>query len=256
VLLKLREKPVADFSSLVASYAPKELASPKRSTVPLLAYWAHPEARLRDLCANLGFDPSGPLEFHFEFPVPVQHGVGKASFTDLMVLSPGFAVALEAKYTEPEYETVKDWLGNPQQSNRIAVLDGWIKLIEKGTGVRLSALELGSHPYQLVHRTASACLPPAAQRWVVYQLFSDTRLSYYQKHLSALYHLLRGQTKLAFGLLLSPPEVSAEYVRLASLWASGQRDLSGPVRNGLLSDSLFKFICVQFIAVNSQNGRI
>ena len=37
VLLSLREKMVPDFSSLVASYTSKELASPKRSTVPLLA---------------------------------------------------------------------------------------------------------------------------------------------------------------------------------------------------------------------------
>jgi len=249
MLIKLREQTVADFCSLVASYASKELASPKRSTVPLLAYWANPEDRLRELCANLGFDPSGPLEFHFEFPVPVQHGVGKASFTDLMVLSTKFVVAIEAKYTEPAYETVRKWLGNPLRSNRIAVLDGWIKLIERGTGVRLSPAELDRHPYQLVHRTASACFPPTAQRWVVYHLFSDDRLSYYKEHLSAVFHLLRGQTKLSFGLLLSPPEVSAEYVRLKSLWASGQRDLSGLVRNGLLSGSLFKFSCVQFICI-------
>lgn len=113
VLLRLREKMVRDFSSLVASYTSKELASPKRSTVPLLVYWANPEDRLRDLCANLGCNPSGPLEFHFEFPVPVQHGVGKPSFTDLKILSPTFAIAIEAKYTEPAYQTVKEWLGAP-----------------------------------------------------------------------------------------------------------------------------------------------
>jgi hypothetical protein len=255
MLLKLKEQLVADFSSLVASYPYKEIASPKRSTVPLLAYWAHPESRLCDLCTNLGCNPSVPLEFHFEFPVPVQHGAGKPSFTDLMILSPTFAIAIEAKYHEPAYETVKAWLGDPLRSNRIAVLDGWIKLIEEGTGVRLSAPELSSYPYQLVHRIAAACFPPAAQRWVVYQLFSDTKISYYQKHLSAIYHLLHGQAKLSFGLLLTPPKVSAEYKHLKSLWASGQRDLSDPVRSGLLSDSLFKFSGAQFIGVKSKNGR-
>ena len=251
MLLKVREQPVADFSSLIAFYASKEFASPKRSTVPLLAYWAHPEARLRELCAHLGVDPSGPLEFHFEFPVPVQKGAGKASFTDLMVLSPWFAIAIEAKYTEPAYETVGNWLGNPPHSNRVAVLGGWIELIERETGVRLSALELARHPYQLVHRTASACFPPVAQRWVVYQLFSKARLSYYHEHLSAMHRLLRGQMKLFFGLLLSPPEVSAEYAHLVSLWASGHRDLSDPVRSGLLSNSLFNFSRVQFVGVSS-----
>jgi len=117
VLLKIRKQPVADFSSLISSYTSKELASPKRSTVPLLAYWAQPEARFRELCPHLGLDPSGPLEFHFEFPVPVQRGTGKASFTDLMILSPTFAVAIEAKFTEPAYEIVEDWLAtHPSQT--------------------------------------------------------------------------------------------------------------------------------------------
>jgi hypothetical protein len=256
MLLKLKGQLVADFSSLVASYTSKELASPKRSTVPLLAYWAHPEARLCDLCANLGCSPSGPVEFHFEFPVPVQQGAGKPSFTDLMILSQTFAIAIEAKYTEPAYQTVKDWLGDPLRSNRIAVLDGWMKLIAKRTGVKLSTPELSSYPYQLVHRMASACFPPAAQRWVVYQLFSNKNLPYYQGHLSAMHHLLRDQTKLSFGLLVSPLDASEEYRRLKNLWASGQRDLSAPIRYGLLSDSLFKFSGVQFIGVSSQNARI
>lgn len=247
MILKFRRQPVADFSKLVESFTSKELASPKRSTVPLLAYWACPEERLRDLCANLGVDPSGPHDFHFEFPVPVQRGVGKDSFTDLMVLSPRVAIAIEAKYTEPEYETVKSWLGNPPRSNRIAVLDGWIELIQRGTGVRLSAPELDKYPYQMVHRTASACFPFADQRWVIYQLFSNTNLMHYQEHLSAMHHLLRDQTKFSFGLLLSPLEESEGYERLKNLWASGQRDLSAPIRYGLLSDSLFKFNCVQFI---------
>jgi hypothetical protein len=173
-----------------------------------------------------------------------------------MVLSSGFAVAIEAKFTEPAYETVKDWLGTPPQSNRIAVLGGWIELIERETGIRLNALELASHPYQLIHRTASACFPPAAQRWVIYQLFSNARQSYYQEHLSAMDHLLRRQMKLFFGLLLSPPEKSGEYVRLESLWASGQRDLSDPVRSGLLSDSLLKFSLVQFVGIGSQSAGV
>ncbi len=247
MLLKYKRQTVRDFSSLVESYSPKELASPKRSTVPFLAYWAHPEARLRNLCANLGVDLSGPFDFRFEFPVRVQGGVGKDSFTDLMILSPKVAIAIEAKYTEPAYETVMDWLGNPPRPNRRAVLEGWIERIQKGTGVRLSAQELDNHPYQLVHRTASACFPSVDQRWVIYQLFSRTKLPYYQEHLSAMHHLLHDQSRLSFGLLLSPPEASEEYKRLKSLWASGQRDLSESIRYGLLSESLFKFNYVQFI---------
>lgn len=250
MLLKYKKQTVRDFSSLVESYPPKELASPKRSTVPLLAYWAHPEARLRNLCINLGVNPACPLNFHFEFPVRVQRGVGKDSFTDLMILSPRFAIAVEAKYMEPAYETVMDWLGDPPRPNRVAVLEGWIEQIQKGTGVRLSALDLYNLPYQLVHRTASACFPNVNQRWVIYQLFSDKNSSYYKEHLSALHRLLRDQTKISFGILFSPLEPSEEYRRLEGLWVSGQRDLSDSVRYGLLSESLFKFNSIKFIAVN------
>ena len=34
-------------------------------------------------------------------------GRGKPSYTDLMILAPGTAIAIEGKYTEPAYESVR-----------------------------------------------------------------------------------------------------------------------------------------------------
>jgi hypothetical protein len=250
--LKLRNNPVADFRELVNSYTKDELASPRRSTVPLLAFWAHAESRLRELAAYVGLDQSNHVEFCFEFPVPVQQGKGKPSFTDLMIVSSSFAVAIEAKYTEPPYETVEEWLGNPRKENREVVLDGWLCLIERATGVRLRVEQLARHPYQLVHRTASACFPQVKRRWVIYQLFSKADLRYYLEHLSDVHRLLGRQESLSFGVLLSPLKASEEYSKIDERWEGGERNLSNEVRVGLLSGSLFEFNDVQFISVDAR----
>ena len=241
---------VADFPKLVDSYSEHELASPRRSTVPLLAFWAHAGARFRELAAHVGLDPSEPVEFCFELPVPVQQGKGKASFTNLMILSSSFAVAIEAKYTEPPYETVKKWLSKPGKENREVVLEGWLCLIERATGVRLRVAQLADHPYQLIHRTASACFPQVRRRWVMYQLFSKSALPDYLEHLSGVRCLLCSQEGLSFGVLLSPPKASAEYSEIEARWKAGERDLSREVRAGLLSETLFKFSDVQFVRVD------
>jgi hypothetical protein len=256
VRLRLRDNPVADFGELVKRYTKDEFASPRRSTVPLLAFWAHAESRFRELAAYVGLDQSDPVEFCFEFPVPVQQGKGKASFTDLMILSSSFAVAIEAKYTEPPYETVEEWLGDPRRKNREAVLGGWCDLIEGATGARLEAAQLAGCPYQLVHRTASACSPQVERRWVIYQLFSEENRIYYETHLSCIHRLLRNQKNVSFGLLLSPLKGSAEYSKIDDRWEGGERDLSKEVRAGLLSDTLFEFNDVRFMSIDAHAGGV
>jgi hypothetical protein len=250
--LRLRTTYVADFPKLVEEYKPAELASPRRSTVPLLAFWAHAESRFRELAAYTGLDPAESVDFCFEFPVPVQLGKGKDSFTDLMILSSSFAVAIEAKYTEPEYETVEKWLSKPGRENRERVLGGWLSLIHRATGVHLDAAQVAKHPYQLIHRTASACFPPVKRRWVIYQVFSnaETDRSYYLEHLSGVYRLLPGQESLSFGVLLSPLKESAEYSKIEARWERGERDLSTEVRAGLLSGTLLGFGELQFVMVD------
>jgi hypothetical protein len=246
----MRDNRVADFRQLVDSFTQDELASPRRSTVPLLAFWAHSESRFRELAPHIGLDPSDPVEFCFEFPVPVQEGKGKASFTDLMVLSSSFAVAIEAKYAEPPYETVKDWLCKPGRANREAVLGGWLCLVEKATGIRLGAAQVAEHPYQLIHRTASACYPPVKRRWVIYQLFPEPVPRHYLEHLSGLQRMLCSQDSLSFGVLLSPLKKSPEYSKIEARWERGEGDVSTEVRAGLLSGTLLGFGDLQFVMVD------
>ena len=72
------------------------VASPKRSTVPLVDYWRVPEQRLRDLWEQFGVPGPNHAKMHFEHAVPVQRGRGKSSYTDLMILAEDIAVAIEA----------------------------------------------------------------------------------------------------------------------------------------------------------------
>ncbi len=252
--LKLGDREIPDYASLVRAYPAEELASPTRSTVPLLAFWAQPESRFAELSVRLGLSEPGARQSCFEFPVPVQQGSGKPSFTDLMILGASATVAIEGKFTEPPYETVQAWLGSPASENRQAVLSGWLQLIAKAVGANLSVAAVGGFPYQLIHRTASAYCSSTSDRWVAYQLFSDHRLTYYRTHLGNLCTQLGGPSVLRFGLLVTPPAFTPEYVNLKKRWTSGERDLSDEVRSGLLAGAFFRFNRMDFSEVVSCGG--
>ncbi len=121
-----KRRPVSDYPSLVHAYSNSDLASPSRSTVPLLAYWSALELRLPDFAAALGLELSDAEIFGFEYTVPIQEGKGNDSHTDLMLLLRSQSIAIEAKYTEQPYEVVRDWLGSPPSRNRVSVKTGLI----------------------------------------------------------------------------------------------------------------------------------
>src|SRR5262245_31382756 len=95
--LKVHGRTVSSFEELVRQLGPDALASPKRSTVPLLDYWRAPDSRLREVAPLLGMPWSDRFDLHFEYEVPVQRGRGKPSYTDLMILGDNVAAAIEAK---------------------------------------------------------------------------------------------------------------------------------------------------------------
>lgn len=46
-------------------------------------------------------DTGGLVELGFEYALPPQRGIGKPSYTDLMICTRASAVAVEAKFLEP-----------------------------------------------------------------------------------------------------------------------------------------------------------
>ena len=113
---------VSGFDELLGRYGAKEFKSPRRSTVPFLAYWASAERRAKEWSEELSFALSDAIRLDFEYKVPVQRGKGSASCTDLRLTTGAASVAIEAKSTEPRYEDVNSWLGKPVTLNRREVL--------------------------------------------------------------------------------------------------------------------------------------
>ncbi len=227
---------ISSYDKLLDSYQNNEFNSPKRSTVPLLAYWRTPDQRAREFSKALGFELSRSVRLDFEYKVPVQCGRGKASHTDLMLISGDVCVAIEAKFTDPRYECVAEWLAKGSNiKNRMKVLQGWLGLLSSD----LKQKDVAELPYQLVHRAASACHPDAECRHLVYQVF-DADSAKREMYLSDL---------RKFRSLLSPDRLSIHLVEcsiqrtplqecLERKWNEGERDLHEHVLSGLKNSEL------------------
>src|SRR4051794_24404723 len=146
-------QPARDFPALLDLYSRDEFQSPYRSTVPLMAL-----VKEKDTLHNVLTSCQGlmPLDFHFEFKVDHQsQGRGKPSHTDLMAISADACIAIEAKWTEPPYESVTSWLSKGTD-NREKVLKGWLSILSLN-GAPVSADDVRDCEYQMLHRAASAC---------------------------------------------------------------------------------------------------
>lgn len=204
---------------------PDAVASPKRSTVPLVDYWRVPEQRLRDLWERLGVPRPDHVEMHFEHAVPVQRGRGKSSYTDLMILAEDVAVAIEAKFTEPRYESVGTWLGRAPTQNRRDVVEGWLCAIEAVAETPIRRDAVTNLPYQLIHRTASVCCVSRRKRLVVYQVFGDAPAAYYADDLGRLGSVIGVRDRITFLVLGCAFRSTEAYAQLEARWDAGERDL-------------------------------
>ena len=242
---------VDGFDDLLTRYGRSEFKSPYRSTVPLLSYWREVGHSAMEVGKGLGFVLEAPLVLHFEFEVPVQRGSGYPSCTDLMLRSGETSVAIEAKRTEPRYETVKRWLPPEEDSNRHQVLKGWLELLraEDGSGPWIGDVQ--DLPYQLVHRAASACYPDTRNHWLLYQVFgvSDRSLESYRRDLGTLRRLLPAGLGLRIRVLRCAIEPSNRQRELERRWDAGERDLRDSVLSLLREDDTFEFGEAEVIAV-------
>jgi hypothetical protein len=232
---------VASFGELVGELPPDAVASPRRSTVPLIEYWRSPQARIDHLWRQLGLALQGSADLHFEYAVPVAGGRGKASFTDLMIIAEGVALGIEAKFTEPPYESVGSWLGPSPTPNRRAVLDGWLGLIGRVVGGPIDADSVRDLPYQLIHRTASVCSVDGPRRHVVYQVFGETPSPCYAEQLLRLAAILGAGHRIGLAVLGCPFRPSGIYRQIVASWDSGERDLGDRLRAALIAGPILDF---------------
>ena len=154
--LYYNQDPIATLDAALPQYPADELASPTRSTVALLSWLKHEPLGLQSLLRDvvIPVDCSQNLEYQ----VKPLSGRGKASHTDVMLIARPSALAIEAKWTEPRYEPVGQWvLKGIDCQNRKLVLSGWLGLLQKHASRRLRVEDFSDAVYQMVHRAASAC---------------------------------------------------------------------------------------------------
>lgn len=181
------------------------LNSTQTSSLPLVQFWRasgqdcdgkqlNPDAQelLKKFLGENGTDKDAQLCFEYAVPVHCKSGRGKASMTDLMILTKTHTIALEAKWTEchEPYQTITDWFKDrlkkgSKQENLVGVLNGWIKYINEylskeklceiaidGRDNKIIPDHYQTVPYQLLHRIASACAEAKNKKaTVIYQLF-------------------------------------------------------------------------------------
>ncbi|MHC2069764.1 DUF6946 family protein [Bremerella sp. T1] len=143
------------FKEIVPLYSTKEFQSPTRSTIPMLSMLVHQQETFTGIIEELGM----PIEsdIYLEYTVRQDLGKGNASHTDVMVKSSDETLAIEAKWTEPMYDTVRQWIPKGKdEANRRLVLDGWLQLLQQRVEKELKPADFESSIYQMVHRAASA----------------------------------------------------------------------------------------------------
>jgi hypothetical protein len=159
----------------------------------------------------------------------------------LMILTEGTAVAVEAKHTEPEYESTREWLRGTREGNRPDVLRGWLDVISKTTTRPLTSDSVLDLPYQLIHRTAAACFPARPRACLVYLVYGVKPAAYYHESLSGFAELLGSPRSVSFHLLSCTLTGTNSHADLLARWDRGDRKLGNEVRDILRRGPVFTF---------------
>ncbi len=213
---------VTNWNEILSSFSDADIASPTCSTIPLLDLVKNSPDEFKRILESVGMP--GDAALHFEYQVRSPKGDGKASHTDLMAIASDSSVAIEAKWNEPLYQTVGEWLEHGNQSNREAVLEGWLSLLnDPADHRRLTKDDMSEVTYQTVHRAASAASLPGSSS-LAYLVFEPCAPGFngahghYVAELTKFVELLGDDSKLPVFLINvtierlvpPPPEPKAE----------------------------------------------
>jgi len=256
--LYYEKTPHTTIDAVLPMYSGREFQSPTRSTVPLLSWLKHEQPMVSSLLRDMSMPADCTL--HLEYKVKPPKGSGKASHTDLMVISGNSSLAVEAKWTEPRYEMIGEWLKkgtNPL--NRRDVLTGWLNLLQKHAECTLHAEDFACAVYQMVHRAASACAV-ASNPKLAYLLFKPSldprtaNMRTIHDDLTHLWSLLGNPQGFPFyvvEVLLSP---MAAFDAIASL-PKGNEATGEDVRGALCNEQLFVFSEYELRTINGGCAR-
>lgn len=251
------QEEVADFPTLLEKFGPGALASPYRSTVPLLCLVKDAPSVFAQIATTCGC--RDPLSIHFEYEVAVPGVEGNPSQTDAMVVSSACSVAIEAKWTEPRYETVATRLRSrvaklerdePENSDKHtasqrAVISAWLRLLGSRGRTPLGIEQAGEAVYQMIHRAASACQMPGNVA-LVYLLFEPSPAkgtahhSQYRTDLVNLRRLIGDPEQFPFYLVSVTLRPTAAFEEIKGL-PKRKAATDSAIRDALAGSELFEF---------------
>jgi len=202
-----------------------------RSTISLLSYWRDQKAAVAILERGLGIKDLGRATVHFEYVTPSLRASDKASYSDVMVLSPSVAIAVEGKWTEPAYQTVREWRTS---DHRRDVLDHWLKHIEPYSS-GLMRNKVGGLVYQSVHRCASVCAQNRPLAVLLYQVFQDDRHHVdYVPQMRKVADVIRPNNRLQVALCEIPLATTPGYANLKTQL----KDRDGTTKTRLIREAV------------------
>ncbi len=220
------------WADLVRALPAKEFAKPSRSTVPLLAWWHdHLPVGVTDL-GGATLEVEAEVASTMTTDAAGRPHKNTASYTDVMLRTASAAVAVEGKWTEKKYPTVKDWLAESPGPNREGVLNHWLGHLAPYCGSG-DHRKLGACTNQMLHRAASACAQGLTEAIVMYQVFGVQDRPRYLDDLRRFRAAL-DPVRLRLVLMVVPTATTESWRRL---------DKATPeeVRVALLRGGLFEF---------------
>lgn len=203
---------------LITSYSKSEFDSPFRSTIPLVMTVQYFPQLFLKLTNNKELSE---YKIIFEYETPVQKGKGLPSYSDLMLLNSQESICIEAKRTEPRYEKVEKWLNGTK--NRELVLEGWIELINKKSINKIEIKDVISFPYQMVHRTASACSTSKETTKLVYFGYdlSNEMVDYYCEYLRNIKVLVGSSIEVIIAFFIT--KSNSVFSKIEKEWNNGKK---------------------------------
>lgn len=226
------------FNRLIQLMPDATFARPKRSSNPVLAFWKRPQA-LDQLSQQLKIETHGDAHICFEYPVRSADKRSKSSYSDVMCITADYAIAIEGKWTEGLGDCVKKWRKKGKAEHRESVLEHWLCCIERFSNRKLHVKDFDDTIYQMVHRTASACVAAEDGRkaCVVYQCFreSDKRKSKIDDNLKHLKEIIQPLDRLRFFVLDVQIKLTNRFQELIKTHSANE------LRDALVAGLLFEF---------------
>jgi hypothetical protein len=212
--------PIVKIDDIYYKYSKNEFQSPYRSTIPLIVLFKSDQTLNLEM---INTKSNTDIKYTFEYQLHNNQVRSHPSCTDLMIEYTNGCIAIEAKRTEPPYDTVDKWLSK-SPDHRKQVLDVWLDIINTNICPKIDIKKISDLPYQLIHRVAAGCSLNKQHTTIVYIGFdlNVAKTQYYLDCLTKLSEILKN--KLDFFFYCYKIDKFDEQISLEMKWALGQRE--------------------------------